>query len=521
MPHALGQTEGELVSVSEREVEGFELAQLPVQPQPPLDAFIDLRAEPDGLALAPPEDADAAPAAEGSAADARGFLRQYQQLAAAGDALCAATAAVIALTLRFGTWRHVSYDALTFAVPVQWVFLLSLKRGYEHRFLGRGPEEYRRLWEAGLLLFITTAVLSFAVKGDVARGYVFLVVPLTLVLSAVCRTVLRSWAARVRSRGLGVENVLVVGPDAEARSLFDRLRKGGVHGLRPVGIYQHDTDAGGLGAVLAAVDASQADMVAVVADPDLSGQSLRELSWELEERQVDLVVDPGLVDVAGPRLSIHPVADLSLLHVHRTRPSGERLFAKSVFDRVLAGGLLLVASPLLFAIAVAVKATSRGPVLFRQTRVGVDGREFTMLKFRSMVVDADKLVDELKALDDGNGVLFKMKKDPRVTPVGSFLRRYSLDELPQLFNVVRGEMSLVGPRPPLPTEVAAYDYTAHRRLRLRPGLTGLWQVSGRSDLSWEDSLRLDLRYVDNWSMALDLQILSRTSRAVTRGAGAY
>src|SRR3954468_6316628 len=437
MPHALGPAEGDLVSVIEREGEGFELAQLPVQPQPPLDAFIDLRTEPDGLALAPPEDAESASAAEGSPADARGSLRQYQHLAAAGDALCAAAAALIALTLRFGTWRHVSYDALTFAVPVQWVFLLSLKRGYEHRFLGRGPEEYRRLWEAGLLLFITTAVLSFAVKGDVARGYVFLVVPLTLVLSALCRTALRRWATRVRSRGLGVENVLVVGPDAEARSLFDRLRKGGVHGLRPVGIYQHDTDGGGPGAWPAAVHASQADMVAVVAGPDLSGQSLRELSWELEERQVDLVVDPGLVDVAGPRLSIHPVDDLSLLHVHRTMPSGGRLLAKAVFDRVLASMMLGAAAPLLLPIPFPVRAMSRGPVLSRQTRVGVDGREFTMLKFRSMAVDADKLVDQLKGSDDGNGVLFKLKKDPRLTRVGGLLRRYSLDELPQLFNVVR------------------------------------------------------------------------------------
>ncbi|HVN11671.1 MAG TPA: sugar transferase, partial [Kineosporiaceae bacterium] len=191
------------------------------------------------------------------------------------------------------------------------------------------------------------------------------------------------------------------------------------------------------------------------------------------------------------------------------------------FDRVLAVAILLALSPALVAIALAVRLTSPGSVLFRQTRVGVDGREFTMLKFRSMVVDADRLLDQLREQSDGNGVLFKMKDDPRVTPVGRFLRKYSLDELPQLVNVVRGEMSLVGPRPPLPSEVAGYDGIAYRRLRLRPGLTGLWQVSGRSDLSWEDSLRLDLRYVDNWSMALDLQILVRTFRAVVHGAGAY
>jgi len=168
-----------------------------------------------------------------------------------------------------------------------------------------------------------------------------------------------------------------------------------------------------------------------------------------------------------------------------------------------------------------VKATSRGPVLFRQTRVGRGGAEFSMLKFRSMCVDAEERKAELHALSEGNGVLFKMKQDPRVTPIGRVLRRLSLDELPQLFNVLRGEMSLVGPRPPLPAEVALYAPDDTRRMLVKPGLTGLWQVSGRSDLTWEESVRLDLRYVDNWSMALDLLILCKTARAVLRGGGAY
>jgi lipopolysaccharide/colanic/teichoic acid biosynthesis glycosyltransferase len=172
-------------------------------------------------------------------------------------------------------------------------------------------------------------------------------------------------------------------------------------------------------------------------------------------------------------------------------------------------------------IAIAVKVSSHGPVLFRQVRIGMDGNEFTMLKFRSMVVDAEQRRAELMARDDGNGVLFKLKRDPRVTRVGAIIRRFSLDELPQLFNIISGDMSLVGPRPPLPEEVAGYSNDASRRLRVRPGLTGLWQVSGRSDLSWEESLRLDLRYVDNWTLALDLAILWRTLRAVIRGAGAY
>ena len=190
-------------------------------------------------------------------------------------------------------------------------------------------------------------------------------------------------------------------------------------------------------------------------------------------------------------------------------------------DRLLALGLLVVAAPLLLLVAVAVKMSSPGPVLYRQTRIGVRGRPFQMLKFRSMVADAEARRRELEAMNEDDGLKFKIRNDPRVTRVGAWLRRFSVDELPQLWNVVRGEMSLVGPRPPLPAEVAAYDSDATRRLRVRPGLTGLWQVSGRSDLSWEESLRLDLRYVDNWSFIMDLSILWRTWRAVLSRSGAY
>jgi exopolysaccharide biosynthesis polyprenyl glycosylphosphotransferase len=194
---------------------------------------------------------------------------------------------------------------------------------------------------------------------------------------------------------------------------------------------------------------------------------------------------------------------------------------KVLFDYTLALFLLAALSPLMLTLAALIRLTSRGPALFRQTRVGTQGREFTVYKFRSMIVDAETRLSELAHQNDGNSVLFKMRSDPRVTKIGNILRRYSLDELPQLLNVLRGNMSLVGPRPPLPKEVAGYSADEIRRLRVRPGMTGLWQVSGRSDLTWEESLRLDLRYVDNWSMSLDLSILWRTVRAVTQGTGAY
>jgi exopolysaccharide biosynthesis polyprenyl glycosylphosphotransferase len=194
---------------------------------------------------------------------------------------------------------------------------------------------------------------------------------------------------------------------------------------------------------------------------------------------------------------------------------------KAAFDRIGAGLLLVVASPLLAALAFAVRVGSPGPVLFRQVRVGKNGREFVMYKFRTMHTDAEARLAELRHLNQVDGALFKLRDDPRVTRAGRFLRKFSLDELPQLLNVLTGTMSLVGPRPPLPAEVAVYADDVHRRLAVRPGMTGLWQVSGRSDLPWEEAVRLDLRYVENWSLTLDLVILLRTLSAVTRGAGAY
>ncbi len=464
--------------------------------------------------------------------DAPTLLDRYRRLALASDAASAVVASVVALTVRFGTAWPLPYVALAMAVPLGWISMVSLQRGYESRFLGTGPEEYRRATIAAGALFILIAVTSYVLRQDVSRVYVLVAVPGLLVLSLAGRHLLRLWIYRLRKAGQGLQRVLVVGRADAAVAVIDKFRQEPQHGLLAVGAcvpqasvwVSHIRDVpvvGDPGRILDAVDATGAHVVAVASHPDLAGQSLRRLSWALEERGVELVVSPGIIEVAGPRLSIRPVAGLSLLHLERPTLGGARMFAKTVFDRVLGGLLLLATAPLLALLAVAVRADSPGPVLFRQTRVGIDGRRFTMLKFRSMVRDAEERRDDLLDLDEGNGVLFKVRRDPRVTRVGSLLRRFSLDELPQLINVLRGDMSLVGPRPPLPEEVAEYDGDAVRRLRVRPGMTGLWQVSGRSDLSWEESLRLDLRYVDNWSMALDLSILWRTWRAVVRGAGAY
>jgi exopolysaccharide biosynthesis polyprenyl glycosylphosphotransferase len=249
--------------------------------------------------------------------------------------------------------------------------------------------------------------------------------------------------------------------------------------------------------------------------------ALRRLAWGIESRRADLFVAPALMDVAGPRVSVRPVAGMPLLHVEHPDINGVRQLVKSGFDKLVAAVALVVLAVPMLAISIVVRATSPGPALFRQTRIGRGGREFQVLKFRTMVADAERLKQVLLDNNESDGVLFKIRNDPRITRVGALLRRYSLDELPQLLNVLRGEMSLVGPRPPLPAEVEKYGADVRRRLVVKPGMTGLWQVSGRSDLSWEESVRLDLRYVENWSLMLDLQVLWKTWSAVTRGEGAY
>jgi exopolysaccharide biosynthesis polyprenyl glycosylphosphotransferase len=265
------------------------------------------------------------------------------------------------------------------------------------------------------------------------------------------------------------------------------------------------------------------DAVVVAPGPGLDHVELRRWGALLQDEGVDLLVSPGLRDVATGRLSLGSLGGARLLRVRPARLSGPTRALKDLTDRALAAALLVMLAPLLGLLVVMVRRDSPGPALFRQTRVGRDGRHFSVLKLRTMCVDADRIVDGLAEVNDADrdGVLFKIKQDPRITRLGAKLRKYSLDELPQLVNVVRGEMSLVGPRPALPSEVAAYSRDLRRRLVVKPGLTGLWQVSGRSDLSWEDTVRLDLKYVDNWSWSLDLAIAARTIQAVLGHRGAY
>ncbi|WP_030165469.1 sugar transferase [Spirillospora albida] len=464
---------------------------------------------------------------------------RYRRMAGTLDFLAMLLAGGVAFVLRFpGVPQegNVPYVVLTVALPLLWLAVLMTCRAYQPRYIGVGYEEFHRVLRAGFILTASVAIVAYATKTEVARGYVVMALPLGTFLAVVARYRLRKWLHRRRWDGVYMRRVVAVGHRTSVSDLIRLLRRKKYHGMDiaavclPSALVSGDDAVaevegvpvlGDFGQAAAVAERIGADSVAVLACPEMDGVALRRLAWQIERDDIELVVAPALMDVTGPRISIRPVSGLPLLHVEHPELDGGRKLVKGLFDRVAALSAILVLSPLLLLIAVLIKVGRDGPVLFRQTRVGRGGREFTVFKFRTMVQDAELRKVELLQASDTDGVLFKIRRDPRVTRVGRTLRRYSLDELPQLFNVVRGEMSLVGPRPPLPEEVAQYGGDVYRRLVVRPGLTGLWQVSGRSDLSWEESVRLDLRYVDNWTLALDLQIIWKTWSAVFRGSGAY
>ena len=440
-------------------------------------------------------------------------------------------AGLAALLVRFGTNGESVYLVVTLVAPVVWVLSCASVRAYEQRFLGTGSEEFERVFNAGVRLLAATAVVSLAFRLEPARLYVLIALPTTVLLTLLLRHLARQHLHRQRAAGECLHKVVVVGRERSCAELIRQLSRESQAGFSVVGACIDRTQGpevegvpvvGTSSSIVAALRETGADTVAVGAWSDLSQSDLRRLSWQLEGSGVDLVVAPSLTDVAGPRIHIRPVSGLPLLHVEEPEFSGVRRLLKNTVDRTVALVALLLAAPVLLTLAIVVRLTSRGPAFFTQERVGTEGERFTMYKLRSMYVDAEQRLADLKSLNQhGDGVLFKMKDDPRVTPVGKYLRRFSLDELPQLINVVKGDMSLVGPRPPLQSEVKQYQNDVRRRLLVKPGLTGLWQVSGRSDLSWDESVRLDLHYVENWSLALDLHILWRTMFVVLGRHGAY
>jgi exopolysaccharide biosynthesis polyprenyl glycosylphosphotransferase len=459
------------------------------------------------------------------------WTRYYQREVALADLSCGVVGVFMAAQLRFGNGVTSTYLALSLALPVLWIIALSLAGAYDVRFIGTGSDEFRKVLAAGVSLTAALAIFSYGINLELSRAYVVIALPSVTLFDLVARYALRKRLHNRRASGRCMHNVLAVGHELGVADLVTELGRDRYHGLTVVGACVarpgvRDEVAGvpvygGLDDITAAVKAFGADTVAVLSCPEMDAITLRSLAWELEKTDTDLCVAPALLDVAGPRTTIRPTAGLTLLHVDHPQLGGVRQALKDLFDRCAAAAALIILAPVMLIVAVAIRLYDQGPALFTQVRVGKDGREFRIYKFRTMVVDAEQRKAQLMARNDLDGVLFKLRHDPRVTLVGSFLRRWSIDELPQLFNVFLGHMSLVGPRPPLPDEAAEYADHVRRRLVVKPGLTGLWQVNGRSDLSWEESVRLDLRYVENWSFALDLQILWKTGSALLRGSGAY
>jgi exopolysaccharide biosynthesis polyprenyl glycosylphosphotransferase len=457
--------------------------------------------------------------------------RAYRRQVAVADFAVAVTAAVAAVLVRFGAHASAKYLVLSLLLPPLWMIALRLVGGYEMRFLGTGSDEFRKVLNAGVTLTAALALISYAVNDELSRVYLVVSMPVIVLLDLLSRFALRKRLHRQRTAGLCMSTVVAVGHEAAVAELIRELRREPYHGLEVVAACLAGgtaaTEVAGVPVVGDLSDTADvvrrcgAETVAVLSCPEMNGTQLRQLAWELEKTGTDLCVAPALLDVAGPRTTVRPTAGLTLLHVDHPQLSGPRQVLKDLFDRGAAALALFLLSPLMIAIALAVKLSDTGPALFTQTRVGKDGRVFKIYKFRTMVVDAEKRLAELRVQNEHDGVLFKMRRDPRITAIGAHLRKWSLDELPQLFNVLLGEMSLVGPRPALPDETARYADHVRRRLVVKPGLTGLWQVSGRSDLSWDESVRLDLRYVENWSLALDLQILWKTVAVILGGSGAY
>ncbi|MBV9205894.1 MAG: sugar transferase [Actinobacteria bacterium] len=462
----------------------------------------------------------------------RTWAARYQRQLVAVDAACGLLAGMAALLGRFsGVWRPSLYVATTAGLPLVWVACVAMLGGYDPRFIGLGSEEFRRIINSAVGLTAGIAMVSYALRLDLARGYVLIAIPGLCVVNTLARYGMRKHLHRQRAGGRCMRRMTAVGHAGAVAELVKQLRREPFHGLQVVNAcvaghagltqIQGVPVLGDLSDAARVAGRTGTDTVAVLTCPEMDGIAMRRLAWELEKEGTDLYVAPALMDVAGPRTTVRSVAGLPLLHVDHPELTGVKWVIKSAFDKVGATAALCLLSPLLAFIAAMILLRDGAPVLFAQTRIGKDGQPFTVLKFRTMVRDAELRRDAIAALDDGDGLLFKVRKDPRVTATGAWLRRWSLDELPQLFNVVLGEMSLVGPRPPLPSETARYGQDVRRRLVVKPGMTGLWQVNGRSDLSREDAVRLDLRYVENWSFALDLQILWKTWSAVIRGRGAY
>lgn len=481
------------------------------------------------------------PAVDAQASGLR-WARQYRARLRVTDVGIILVAVSVALVARFGVEGaqasigslRADYWAVALLIAATWVATLGAFHTRDSRVVGIGASEYKQVANASALTFGLLAIAFLVFQVDIARGFFILALPLGVIGLLLERWLWRKWLLHQRLFGHYLARVIVVGKRDDVEYVANQIDEKSGAAYHVVGAALEEGAGGTVNAgahevpvvadldhVAEAAAAMGVDTVIVAGHPQGGSHYIRNLGWELEGTSAELVLSSRLTDVAGPRIHFRPVEGLPLIHVEIPQFEGGKHVLKRALDVAVCGVAIVLLMPLLAAVAIAIRAEGPGAVIFRQERVGRNGRTFPMFKFRSMVHNAEDHLSALRDLNQGSGLLFKMKDDPRVTRVGRVLRKYSLDELPQLWNVLVGDMSLVGPRPPLPAEVRGYENHVHRRLYIKPGLTGMWQVNGRSDLSWEESVRLDLYYVENWSLAGDLMIIWRTFKVVIHPVGAY
>jgi len=473
-----------------------------------------------------------------ASAPPRGGLRYIPILAFATDLALVALAVIAAIsgreTIPFPIEVQIgnTLDVAGPAIILIWVTAILMFGGYRPQVFGAGLDEYRCLVSASLLTAAAVGIGCFLLQLPLSRGFFVLAFLIGIPALVGGRFLLRSSIHRARARGALQQSVVIAGHESHVDDVAAVLSREKWLGYNVLGALTPEVGArsstisgipllGSSSSVAEIAVGSGADVVFLAGGAVDSAAEVRRLAWDLEHEDIPVVIAPSVTDVARERIRMRPVGGLPLIHLEKPRSAEAARRAKRIFDIVGALGLLLLFAPVFAFASFRVWKHDRGPILFGQTRVGRDGCTFRCWKFRTMVTNAEALLVQLHAQQGYQGGLFKMEDDPRITPPGKWLRRYSIDELPQLVNVLKGDMSLVGPRPPLQHEVAQYDDAMARRLRVRPGMTGLWQVSGRSDLAWSEAIRLDLYYVDNWSMLQDLTILTRTFGAVFGRRGAY
>ncbi|MEY9954268.1 sugar transferase [Leifsonia sp. EB34] len=484
----------------------------------------------------------------------RSWARHYRYRLLATDSALILLSTIGAIFVRFGfedttptttgDGFRVDYLTVSLLIAATWLFALTVYHTRDPRVVGVGVTEYRRVVAATAITFGLLAIFFLVGKIDIARGYFVLALPLGMGAVLVSRWLWRHWLIKQRTFDHYLSRALVVGRFADVDAVVRQIHANSGAAYNVVGAaldtgkrtgakkdaelsrriaspHREVPVVSDLSGVPEAAARLGADTVIVAGRALSGGDFVRQLAWKLEGTATELVLAAPLTDIAGPRIHFRPVEGLPLIQVEIPQFEGGKHVLKRAFDFFASGFALILLAPVFLAVAIAIKLDDGGPVIFSQERVGRGGEKFRMLKFRSMCVDAEARLAELQAKNEGNGLLFKLHDDPRVTRVGRTLRKFSLDELPQILNVFLGDMSLVGPRPPLPSEVAGYENHVHRRLYIKPGLTGMWQVNGRSDLSWQESVRLDLYYVENWSLTGDLVIMWRTVKVLTHPVGAY